>query len=136
MKQLLTTFFAVLILTGCSDEKAQEKALFDSVIRVHDDVMGSDETLMKNKMLLDSIAKSDSTTRTKDSVYSYLRKLNLADSAMSDWMHKFDPDYNGKAHNKVMAYLTSQKKQIEAVNSRVKAAIAASDKYLAKHQPK
>ncbi len=136
MKQLLITVFAILILTGCSDEKAQEKTLFDSVIKVHDEVMGADEQLMKNKMLLDSVAKIDSTTDTRDSVHFYLKKLNNADSAMSDWMHKFDPENTGKPHNEIMVYLNSQKKQIEAVNHQVKTAIASTDEYLTKHKLK
>ena len=136
MKQILTAVFVALILAGCTDEKVQEKALFDSVIKVHDEVMGADEQLMKNKILLDSIAKSDSTAGTRDTVFLYLKKLNNADSAMSDWMHKFDPENTGKPHNEIMVYLSNQKKQIEAVNARVKAAITSSDEYLAKHKLK
>jgi uncharacterized protein YcgL (UPF0745 family) len=136
MKQLLTTVFAFLALTSCSDEKAQEKTLLDSVIKVHDAVMGADEQLMKNKILLDSVAKSDSAASARDSVFFYLKKLNNADSAMSDWMHKFDPETTGKPHSEIMVYLNSQKKQIEAVNNQVKTAIASTNEYLTKHKLK
>ena len=98
--------------------------------------MDADEQLMKNKMLLDSMVKHNSTGDIKDSVYRHLDKLNLADSAMSDWMHKFNPDQTGKSHEETMAYLGAQKKQIAAIDSQLNAAIASSNKYLIKMEMK
>jgi len=140
MKIFLVILFASIIFLGCSEKKVpdkdQEKTLFDEVIKVHDDVMGADEHLMKNKMLLDSMVKHNSTADVKDSVYTYLGKLNLADSAMSSWMHKFDAENTGKSHEQIMSYLSDQKKQIEGVKTQINGALAVSDKYLAKWKMK
>ncbi len=98
--------------------------------------MGADEDLMKNKMLLDSMVKHNSTADIKDSVYAYLTKVNLADSAMSNWMHKFDPDHSSKSDDETIAYFYDQKKQIMAIDSQITTVVERSNKYLIKMKMK
>ena len=136
MKNILTAIFIALALFGCTNKKAQEKALLDGVIKVHDKVMGADERLMNNKILLDSMVKYNSTADIKDSVYMYLDHVNRADSAMATWMHNFDPDHTGKSDDETMAYMSNQKKQIMAIDSQLNKAITISDKYLVKMKMK
>lgn len=124
------------MITGCADNKAQEKAVLDSVISIHEKVMGGDETLLKNKTLLDSMVKKDTTALLKDSVSRYLSEVMNADSAMDTWMHNFDPDMTGKLPVERMVYLHSQKKTITKVDSQINAAIASSDRYLKKMKMK
>ena len=62
MRKYIFAILSAVTLLGCADTKKQEKLLLDSVIAVHDKVMASDEQLMKNKMILDSLIKHDSTT--------------------------------------------------------------------------
>ena len=136
MKIFLTLLLLAVLFFACSEKKVpdkeQEKALFDQVIKIHDKVMGADEELMKNKLLLDSAVSHNSTADIKDSVYSYLDKLKLADSAMSNWMHKFDAENTGKSHEQIMTYLADQKKQIMAIDLQIATAVENSDKYLTK----
>lgn len=135
MKKLLIAVLASLILSACTDQKAQEKTILDSVIKVHDKVMGSEERLMDNKMKLDTILKqADSAANT--SAAALRKQLTMADNAMEDWMHKFDPDYKGKTDEETVAYLNDQKKQIMAIDSLVNTAINESDKYLKKIKSK
>ncbi|HEY8782816.1 MAG TPA: hypothetical protein VIM16_14425 [Mucilaginibacter sp.] len=136
MKNTIAAVFISFALLGCTDKKAQEKAALDDVINVHDKVMGADEQLMNNKLLLDSMVKHNSTANIKDSVHMYLNKVNMADSAMSTWMHNFDPDHTGKSDEETMAYMQSQKKEIMAIDSQINAAIAESNKYLIKMKMK
>jgi hypothetical protein len=136
MKKIVIAIFIGFTILGCTDKKAQEKVLLDEVIKVHDKVMDADEQLMKNKMLLDSMAKHNSTGDIKDSVYRHLGKLNLADSVMSDWMHKFNPDQTGKSHDETMAYFGTQKKLIMSIDSQLNMAVAESNKYLTKMKMK
>jgi hypothetical protein len=135
MKIFLTLFLLATLFFGCSEKKVpdkdQEKALFDEVIKIHDKVMGLDEELMKNKMLLDSAVKHD-IPAAKDSAKFYSNNLTLADSAMSTWMHKFDAENTGKTHEQIMNYLTDQKKQIMNVDLQIATAIEGADKYLTK----
>jgi hypothetical protein len=127
MKKHIGIALSLAILLGCADNKKQEKLLLDSVIAVHDKVMTNDEHLMKNKMLLDSIIKN---VPAKDSVKVYLKLVDDADSAMSDWMHKFDVENRGKSHQEIIDYLNDQKKKISAIDVQISKAINESEKYL------
>jgi hypothetical protein len=133
MKNYILTIVAAGLLFGCADTKKQEKALLDSVISVHDKVMAGNESLMKNKMLLDSLVKSKTTVVAKDSAAMLLKIVDSADNAMSDWMHKFDVENKGKSHDEVMNYLRDQKTKITVIDSQINIAISESNKYLSAH---
>jgi len=126
MKKYILTLVTALALFGCADTKKQEKSLLDSVIAIHDKVMSSDEQLMKNKMLLDSLIKHN----PNDSAKVYLKQVDDADNAMSDWMHKFDAENKGKSHQQIIDYLTDQKKRITVIDSQINTAVNNSNKYL------
>jgi len=130
MKRTIIIALTALVFSACADKKAQEKAVLDSVMQIHDKVMGADEQLMKNKMLLDSAGKINSAKEVKDSVFMYLSKINVTDNVMGDWMHKFDPDHTGKSHEETMTYLEDQKKQIMAIDSQLNSVVNQSGKYL------
>ena len=130
MKRTISIALIALIFSACSDKNAQEKAVLDSVMQIHDKVMGADEQLMKNKMLLDSVGKINLVKEVKDSVFMYLSKINVTDNAMGDWMHKFDPDHTGKSHEETMTYLQDQKKQIMEIDSQLNSVVKSSGKYL------
>ncbi|SRR5258707_6628636 len=135
MKKIVIAVFIGFTLWGCTDKKAQEKALLDDVIKKHDKVMSADEQLMKNKMQLDTLVKN-SPAIEKDSAVIYVKLLNNAENSMDDWMHKFNPDQTGNSHDETMAYLSAQKKQITAIDSQLNAAINESNKYLLKIKSK
>jgi hypothetical protein len=126
MKKYILTLVTAFVLFGCADTKKQEKLLLDSVIAIHDKVMSSDEQLMKNKMLLDSLIKNN----PNDSAKVYLKQVDDADNAMSDWMHKFDAENKGKSHQQIIDYLTDQKKRITDIDSLINTAVSSSNKYL------
>ena len=126
MKKYILTLITTFALFGCGDTKKQEKLLLDSVIAIHDKVMSSDEQLMKNKMLLDSLIKKN----PNDSARVYLKQVDDADNAMSDWMHKFDAENKGKSHQQIINYLTDQKKRITAIDSLINTAVSSSNNYL------
>jgi len=130
MKRTVIIILAALVFSACADKKAQEKAVLDSVMQIHDKVMGADEQLMKNKMLLDSAGKINAAKEVKDSVFMYLSKINITDNVMDEWMHKFDPDHTGKSHEETMSYLEDQKKQIIAIDSQLSSVVKSSGKYL------
>ena len=123
------------ILAGCTDKKAQKQAALDEVIKIHDKVMGADEHLMKNEMQLDTLLKQPNLL-AKDTAASLRTALTTADSAMSNWMNKFLPDYKGKSDEETVTYFNDQKKQIAAIDSEMNKAITASDKYLQKVKAK
>ena len=130
MKKFSLALLTTVVLFGCGDNKKQEKLLLDSVIAVHDKVMASDEQLMKNKMILDSIIKNARATVNQDSAKAYLKIVDDADNAMSDWMHKFDTENKGKSHEEIINYLTDQKKKIAVIDLQINKAVTISNKYL------
>jgi len=135
MKKVITAALMCLVLLGCSDNKTQEKALLDSVIKIHDKVMGNDDRLMHNKMKLDTLLKTKltgvpDTAAAKAMLMGLNIQLTDAEDAMEKWMGKFDPDQKGKSHQDIMNYFSVQKTQITTIDSAMNAAITASNKYL------
>ncbi len=130
MKKHLIAAAGIALLLGCTDTKKQEKDLLNQVIAIHDKVMANDEQLMKNKMLLDSLIKQNALNINKDSAQVYLKLVDDADNAMSDWMHKFDAENKGKSHQETMAYLETQKKLISKIDTQITVAVAGSTKYI------
>jgi hypothetical protein len=134
MKKNTLILLLPFIFAACADKKAQQKAALDSVIKVHDKVMGEDEQLMKNKMLLDSLAKHNPAL--KDSAMIYTAKITMADSAMDTWMHQFDPEMTGKTDEQKSTYLSQQKKLIIGIDAQSTTALTASGNYLGKTKTK
>ena len=136
MKKSILSLTAGLLLFGCADKKAQEQSLLDSVIKVHEVVMGADEQLLKNKTALDSLVKINPPGSANDSAKLVLDKVVMADSAMDTWMHNFNPDLAAKPHDENMSYLAKQKKLIMQVDSQMKAALNVSGEFIAKTKKK
>src|ERR1700730_14335590 len=98
MKRFFIIIITGLALTSCSDNTQQEKNLLNELLKVHDKVMSNDELLMKNKMKLDTLIKLKvKDTVEKQQVKVLDTKLSSAEEAMENWMHKFEPDVNGKS---------------------------------------
>jgi hypothetical protein len=135
MKKILIAIIAGFALTGCTDKKAKKKAILDSVLAVHDKVMGAEGQLMKNKMQLDTLIKQNNLP-SKDSAYMLRAKLTVADSAMDNWMHNFDYEQKGKSDDEIIVYMNAQKKQIIAIDSQLNTAVSESNKYLVKTKKK
>jgi hypothetical protein len=137
MKQFFIIILTGLALISCSDNTQQEKNLLNELLKVHDKVMSNDELLMKNKMKLDTLIKLNvKDTIEKQQVKVLDTKLSVAEEAMENWMHKFEPDVNGKSHDEVMKYYGDQKKQIMTIDSQMNAAITESNKYLSNNKSK
>jgi hypothetical protein len=135
VKNNLLLLLACLVFASCAGKKANPKAALDSVLGVHDKVMGADEQVVKNKIALDSIIKTQKLS-PKDTAFMLRNQLAVADSAMDNWMHGFEPDQKGKTDVEKVAYFTIQKKQILAIDSQLNTAIGASGKYLVKIKKK
>jgi hypothetical protein len=130
MKKTLLIALLGLIISSCNDNKTREKSLLNEVIKTHDKLMADDGAIMKNKMQLKTLAKSDTTI--KDSVAVYSKTLDNADDAMMTWMNKFNPDFTGKSHEQIMTYLNTQKVQILKLDSQINNAVKASNNYILK----
>ncbi len=135
MKKVAIVIFMACTLFACTDKRAQKDAALDEVIKAHDNVMKADESLMKNKMMLDTLLQK-SDLPGKDTASMLRTSLVAADSAMETWMHKFDPDYKGKTDDETIAYMYSQKKQVVVIDSQINKAVSASNKFIQKVKPR
>jgi len=132
MKKIFLIALLGCIISSCSNDKAQETALLNDVIKTHDKLMADDGAVMKNRTLLKSIAKTDTSAGVKDSVILYSAMLDNADNMMMNWMNKFNPDFTGKTHEQIMSYLNTQKVQILQLDSQINTALSTSDNYIKK----
>ncbi len=135
MKKTILFIAASYILFACTDDKAKEKAVLDEVIKIHDEVMGKEEYLMRNKMQMDSILTpgpvNDKYSMEEKVTISAMRfKLIAADEAMSTWMQRFDAELKGKTHEEKLKYYAEQKKAVMRIDWQITVAVEASDKYL------
>ena len=131
-KKFLITALTAMALVSCSDDKAQEKSLLDSIIKVHDKVMASDAVIMSDKTKLQSLSAAATLQPVKDSATVCIKSLVNADDAMMTWMNAFNPDFAGKTHQETMDYLQKQKDQIDKINARIDSAISTSNTFLSK----
>jgi hypothetical protein len=116
-------------------EKEKEKELLDDVIRIHDEVMGKEEYLMRNKMKMDTFLTQGDLNETytvedKATISAVRFKLIKADEAMSKWMQNFDPELKGKTHEEKIKYYTEQKEAVTKIDSIFTTVIEGSNKYL------
>jgi hypothetical protein len=135
MKKILFAAAVSWLLCGCTGKKTQEKARLDDVIKVHDKVMGAEEHLMENKMKLDTLIMQRNLSG-KDTAMVLRGSLVAADSSMEAWMNNFKADYKGKTNEETAAYMSSQEKQIMAIDSLFNVVIDKSNKYLLKIKAK
>lgn len=131
MRKLSILFFISLLLVACSDDKKQEKELLDNILKVHDKLMNKDESLMKNKMQLDSLLKLPVKDSAEKTIMKAIElKLTKAEESMENWMQKFEPDVSNKSHEQIINYYNEQKKGILTVDSLMNSAVSESTKYL------
>lgn len=130
MKKILAAILLCCIIFSCTDTKKQEKDLFNEVIKVHDEVMSKEQLIMTNKMQLDTLIKDSVSAEVTAAAKKHTAELDSADARMEDWMHNFDAENKGKSHDEIMAYLTDQKKKIDAIDSSFNVTVAAAAKFI------
>lgn len=139
MKKLITLAFCsvIILFTSCKTEP-DSAAVKKEVLNIHDKLMMDGEKVVKNKMKLDSVLKSDKIKSAKDSikVADLIVRLNKADENMMDWMHFFKHDFKGKNEREDLAYYKSEMVKIRAVEDAYIKITRASDSVLkAYHVP-
>jgi hypothetical protein len=146
IKKSSLTFASVALcaamITGCKSEP-DYKAVRQEVMDLHDKVMGDGEKAVKNKMVLDTLArvklkelkmgKPDlDTTEEKRNISLLITKLTKADDNMMDWMHNFQPDIEGKSNAEAVKYFQVEMGKIKKLDGEYKQALDESDAYLKK----
>ena len=145
IKKVLLLSLVVLTFFACNN-KEDEEILQANIIEMHDELMLKGETIMQNKeslnKLLASTANADSASASLDTENFHQRvnllnkDLTMADEAMMNWMNNFNPNFDGKTHEQIMAYLNKQQAEILKVELKTNKALKMSSAFLQKYSKK
>lgn len=101
------------------EEVKIEKALYDEVMMVHDEMMPKMENMMSMKgqlkEKLDLLKEEASQTELIQQLETAINSLETADEAMMNWMRQFDPDTDSLSHEEIVEYYTLQKQKMDSV---------------------
>lgn len=130
MKNYILFFLALSFFTSsCSTSSSDgNKALQDSVIAVHDEVMPLMGGFVRNSIKIDSILinlpeiKAQNpeidTTAMRADLLELKRNLDYSSESMTDWMHEFEVDHEGKSKEEIEEYLKSELLKINEVKEK------------------
>lgn len=131
-KLLLAAVTGSILFSSCADPKQKQKSLLDDIIKSHDELMKDDAKAQMNKLKLDTLLKQKPAL--KDQITFMSAELVQADSSMEDWMHNFNPDYNGKSNEEVETYLNDQKKKLSQVDAQLKTATQKANQFISQNK--
>lgn len=130
MKNYTLFFLSISIFTySCTSSSVDEnKALQDSVIAVHDEVMPLMGTFVRNSIKIDSILinlhevkqqnSALDTANIRAELLELKRNLDSSSESMTDWMHEFEVDHEGKSKEEIKEYLKSELVKIKEVKDK------------------
>ena len=116
------SFFFLLALFGCNNLNPEAQALWDEVMKLHDDSMLNHGVMMKNTAQIRKKLKSGDIQPTLlEAISPALEKIDAADEAMMSWMHdlKGPVKLSGKSHEEIMSYLQGEKVKIEKIDKDI-----------------
>ena len=133
MKKLTTILLGLILLFFAACKTVPDaNAVKKEVLNIHDKLMMDGEKVVKNRMKLDSLLKSDQIKSVDDSLRlaGLVAKLNTADEHMMDWMHFFKDDFKGKNAEEDLAYYKSEMIKVRAIEDQYIKVTKSSDSVL------
>ena len=112
-------------LVSCKTEykSAAVKSSYESVMKIHDDVMPEMSTINKLRRKIKKVS-DDSNVKTE-----LIKQLENANDGMMQWMSDFDFDENA-SETAQLEYLADQKIIIQRVSDDMKGSISSAQDYL------
>lgn len=132
---ILYIAFSAITLTcltvSCSQPKSER--LYNEVMQIHDDVMPEISTInsyqQRIKKIIEGLGEMDSEPINRG--ISILNKLNEAENAMWDWMHRFGDEYESLSQEEQkIIFLESEKIKISEVSLLMRSSIAEAKNYV------
>ncbi len=110
---------------GPNAEEGGNQALYDEVMKVHDEVMPKMNDIYKLKeQLKDKIANTpDMVAEKKQQIESTISRLDSASEAMMVWMRNFNPLPDSIGEQEASDYLESEMEKIKKVSEDVRKAL-------------
>lgn len=131
-----THFLSILSLTvsllvSCSHQKEnsesndpsqdpENQALYDSVMKIHDEVMPKMEDIhaMKRKLKEEIANTPNMIEERKKQIDSIIIRLDYASKSMMDWMHEFSPP-DSVTKEEYKKYLEGQLEKVKKVKEDI-----------------
>ena len=134
MKTILPvlSLFILTLAWSCGQKTQDNQALYDEVMKVHDEVMPKMDDIYKLKQELKK-QMADSSTLTiekKKTIEATILTLDSASENMMVWMRNFNPLPDSLGEEKARAYLEEQQEKITKVKEEM---LEAIDKAKALH---
>lgn len=138
MKRLLvlSSLSLFFILSSCgTSPKEENKALRDSVIAVHDEVMPLMSKLKSMeakavKTAEDLEATENPDMQKVDELKALAYDLNQAYEGMFVWMRQYEQEDGDRSPEKVKAYLEGQMLKVEVVNEEITSVLSRAEELL------
>lgn len=125
MKTTLHLLSLIILLIACSKEAKDNQALYDEVMKVHDEVMPKMNDIYKlkeglKKQIVDTTAVPEENRRA---IESAILKLDAASESMMVWMRSFNPLPDSLGEDKARQYLEQEREKIDRVKQEMLNAI-------------
>jgi hypothetical protein len=110
-------------------EEGGNQALYDEVMKVHDEVMPKMNDIYKLKeQLKDKIANTpDMVEEKKKEIESIITQLDSASEGMMVWMRKFNPLPDSTGEEQAKEYLEGEMEKIKKVKEDVRKALEEAE---------
>lgn len=131
-------FLSMLLIWGCGQkphehegghavstgENSPNDALYDEVMKVHDEVMPKMDDIYKLKEELKAKTLASGTDEEKKKqLEASIAKLDSANESMMAWMHEFNPLPDSLGVEKAREYLETEMEKIKNVRTEVQEAL-------------
>jgi Mg2+ and Co2+ transporter CorA len=121
--------------TDENDGDDPNRALYDQVMAIHDEVMPKMEDIYNlKKELADTIANTpDMVEAKKKELEAMMARLDSANDAMMGWMHEFNPLPDSADQEKARAYLENEMEKIRKVKDLTAESIEKAKAIMKEH---
>ena len=127
MKTILqvSSFVVLSLVCSCGEKKQDNQALYDEVMKVHDEVMPRMDDIYKLKQKLKKqISDTPNLVDEKRrAIEATILKLDSSSEAMMVWMRNFNPLPDSLGEEKAREYLEDQQEKIKRVKEEMLDAI-------------
>jgi hypothetical protein len=119
----------IFLLWACGQESKDNQALYDEVMKVHDDVMPKMNDIYKlREELKKQIADTPGLVEEKKkAIESAILKLDSSSESMMVWMRNFNPLPDSLGEEQAREYLEDQKVKVKKVKEDMLQAIEEAE---------
>ena len=130
--------YLLLLLSACqvahnhhqqSNLSKDNQALYDEVMKIHDEVMPKQTIIAKYRDTLNLELKEEKIQKDTLLLNKYQQiqeQLNYAYQAMNIWMQEFEVEYEGKSEEDIKVYLEKEKGKISKIADKMLGSLEAA----------